>query len=241
MFSLGMTTLIGIHASNGEEGIILASDINRTQTSWQPRGDIAYRQQIRSETQKIYVNDSRDIAICMSGLQDLPYFDFLTKVLRGTIDIRNAIQNKKFEEFLQLHLDRWGSGTPNEDLNSGLLLATRFEGAPKLYSCWPLGGLGEFPWISIGSGSRFAHEYLSKQDKLIPGYLSIQEGIDLAVQGLDAATQDIFTGGLDLVVITKSGIQEHGRSIKQIMLQAKATAINDIKGKYRTDDAQGVF
>ncbi len=65
-----MTTLVGIKAEKGKKGVILVSDISRTQTTWNPQGYVAYREQTRSEGQKIYVSDNQEMALCISGIYD---------------------------------------------------------------------------------------------------------------------------------------------------------------------------
>ena len=83
-----MTTIVGIKSEQGDPAVILASDLTRTATRWVPAGDSAYREQRKSEGQKIYVSDSNEVAICMAGIFDPPYTDFLSKILNGKISIK---------------------------------------------------------------------------------------------------------------------------------------------------------
>lgn len=228
-----MTTLIGIKAEKGKEGVILASDLSRTQTSWNAQGDIAYRQQTKSEGQKIYVDDQKKIALSMSGIFDNLYTDFLSQVLEGDLDIKKAVKKGFFLELKTMNEMRWEGRIPDVEYMNGLLLATNFD-KPKLYTCWPLGRVEERNWTSIGSGSNYALKHISKQGKLIPRKLSLEEGIDLAVSSLNEAAQDIYTGGLDLVIVTSEGIREYGEDIKNAMDSAKNKSIEDIKKDYNT-------
>lgn len=223
-----MTTLIGMKVEKGKEAVILASDLSRTQTRWSAEGDVAYRQQTRSEGQKIYVDDKREIALCMSGNFDQFYIDFLSRVLNGNIDVKKAITKGYFSEFLDLNLKRWEGRVPDSKYMNGLLLATRFD-KPTLYTCWPLGRIEERVCTSIGSGSEYALAHISKQGKLIPKRLTLEEGIDLSIASLDEASQDIYTGGLDLVVVTQEGIKEFGNGITNAIKSAKKEIIQKIK------------
>ena len=228
-----MTTLVGIKAEKGGKGVILASDLSGTQTRWTAEGDVAFRQQMRSEMQKIYVNNEREIALCTAGFHDQLYVNFLSKILEGKIDIRGVTKRGYFPQLKNLNEKRWDKKLPNSDYMNSLLIATRFDN-PRLYTCWPLGKVEEREWTSIGSGSNYALNYISKQGKLIPRGLSLNEGIDLAVSGLDEAAQDIYTGGLDLVVVTKDGIREFGENIKRTLDSARERVVKRIKREYQS-------
>jgi 20S proteasome alpha/beta subunit len=223
-----MTTLIGIKAEKEKKGVILGSDISRTQTHWESQGDIAYRQQKRTEGQKIYIDKSGNSAICMTGVFDGTYIEFLSKFIEGEFDIEKITKTKSFPELLNLNLSRWGGRVPNDELLNALLLATRVNG-PELYTCFPLGYVETRSATSIGSGSRYALEYLSGQEKLIPRGISIREGVDLTVAALDKASQDLYTGGLDLVVVTDQGIDDIGKNIRKKVDSARLRAINEAK------------
>jgi len=225
-----MTTLVGVTAEKGKKGIILASDLSRTRTSWRPHGDVAFRQQTRSEGQKIYIDNEGEFAVCMSGVFDQSYVDFLSELLEGNTDLIKNIPEGKFYELLRLNLSRWEGRIPNEDMNS-LLFATRFNGKPELYTCYPLGNIERRIYTSIGSGSGYALENISSSTELIPKGITLKKGVDLVVQSLEKASQDIYTGGLDLVVVTKNGIQSFGKDIKESIDNAKSYAIRDIKKK----------
>lgn len=67
-----MTTIIGITGYQGTDprtsAVVLASDVASTLQNWEAKGDVAYMQRTRKEAQKIYINDSGDAAIAMSGV-----------------------------------------------------------------------------------------------------------------------------------------------------------------------------
>jgi len=227
-----MTTLVGIVARKEKPGVVLASDISRTQTSWQAQGDVAYRQQTRSEGQKIHISDDKRLAICMSGIFDQLYVNFLSGVLSGKVDVEKAIAEGKFDDLKQLNESRWGGRVPNNEEINGLLLAVRFGGMPKLYTCYPLGYIEEREWTSVGSGSGYALNHIVKQGKLIPHYLTVPEAIWLAKSSLDEAAQDIYTGGLDIAVVTPEDIEGFGELIRKNVSSIQNKTIEEISQKY---------
>lgn len=222
---------MGIKAYKGRAGVILGSDMSRTETKWTAEGDVAYREQTRTEGQKIYVDDKRRIALCMSGVYDPFYTDFLSKVLDGDINVKKAVKQGFFPELRDLNFSRWGGRVPNSEQINALLLATRFD-KPKLFTCFPLGKVEERDWTSIGSGSQYALRYISEQSRLIPRRINLGEGIDIAVGSLDRASQDVYTGGLDLVVLTKDNIQEFGREIRKEIDDARVKALEKVKAHF---------
>jgi 20S proteasome alpha/beta subunit len=230
-----MTTLIGIKASKGEQGVILASDMSRTQTRWTPQGDVAYRQQKRTEGQKIYINDAGTAAMCMSGVYDQPYVDFLSQFLEGEFNLEKVLEKGFFPELLNLNLKRWGGRVPNTDACNALLIATRLgkESTPMLHTCYPLGAIEERSWTSIGSGSEYALEYLSESGKLVPKRIDVEQGIDLTVKALDKASQDLYTGGIDLIVVRPEGIEDFGEQIRKEVDAARQKAIAKAKASLR--------
>ncbi len=133
-----MTTLVGIKAGNGEGGVVLGSDMSRTQTGWNPQGDIAYRVQRRIEGQKIYVDNKRELALCMSGVFDRQYVDFLSAVLEGDINFRESVERGSFNELAALNLNRWEGRFPDTSLLNGLLVATVMKGSQIFILVFPL-------------------------------------------------------------------------------------------------------
>jgi 20S proteasome alpha/beta subunit len=224
-----MTTIVGIHAELNGEGVVLASDLNQTQTSWAQYGDVAHRRQTRSEGQKIYVSDDRQFAVAMSGVFDDSYTSFLSDILKGKINVLEAIRCNSFKDFLNLNLSRFGGRMPNNDNLNGLLIATRYDNKPRLHTCWPLGLIEERDYISIGSGSDFALNHIASAKKLIPAYMDLASAVELSAEGLDKASRDIYTGGVDLVVVTPDGIKEYGDKIKNSLKTARKKIILEIK------------
>ncbi len=232
-----MTTLVGVVARKGNsirQGVVIASDITSTLTGWKSDGEVAIKEQTKSEHQKMYVDDARRLTVAMTGVYDFPYCNFLKKLLSGKIDFRKAVKKKQFDQFFKLNLGRFeGMLWDNEHQNS-LLVATRYAGKPELWSCWPLGKVCEIPLAtSIGSGSKHAFDYFKSKDILGPNGLSLPEAITFAVEAMERASTDIYTGGLDVVVVTHKGIDEYGSMIAQTLKDAKRKAISDVINRYR--------
>ncbi len=231
-----MTTLVGIEAQQGKPGIVLASDLTASIESWVDKGDVAVRKQEKETVQKIYVSDDKNLAVCMTGTADLAYNDFLQALLRGEFDFKKYAdeverqEGAMFNEARNLTLSRWGGRLPNNDMNS-FLIATRYDGKPRLLTCYPLGITERINSTSIGSGSRYAIEKLSLHRSKIPKYTSLKDAVEWSVEALEAAQRDAHTGGLDLVVVTADGIEEHGASISNAISEARSRAVSSIIGR----------
>lgn len=223
-----MTTLVGIVAEKGKKSVILASDLNRTHVNWQPQGDYAFKKLTKTEAPKIWVNDQRDLALCMTGVFDQYYIEFLARVLNGKIDFKKALKKGVFEQLKNINYARWQGKMPTENFNA-LLVATRYKGEPRLYTCFPLGNVEERDCASIGSGSDFAFAYLQNQDIMSSLRITRLDAIDLATGALEAAAQDIYTGGLDIVSVGEKGIKEFRPLIQRIAKQDRLRLIEAIK------------
>jgi len=226
-----MTTLVGIKANRGKKGVVLASDLNKTRQEWKPEGDIAYKELTTSETQKIYAGHSNRVAIAGAGIVDSYLGKFIEDIKRGKIDIEKVITESYFPEVLDMNLNRWNGTVPIAENSSSFLMATRF-GEPKLYTCWPLGKVEERLWTSIGSGSKYALQYLrDAEGPMQNNSWTLKRSLDLSVESLNRASQDIYTGGLDIVVLTKEGLFPFGKDIKTSLQGAKKRVVRNIKSK----------
>ena len=81
---------------------------------------------------------------------------------------------------------------------------------------------------TTGSGSRFSEEYLGKQSIFTPNTISLDEGIKISLGALDSASQDVYTSGLDMVVVTPDKIKEFGKELKTSMNDAKTRWITRV-------------
>ena len=227
-----MTTLVGILAERNKPGVILASDLSRTTTTWQQQGDVAYKHQTRAPAQKIHINRAGDTAIAMSGVYDNLYKDFLAAMIEGQIDFHKATEAGFFEELQKMNLYRWDGRVPNNEVSNALLVATNFGSEPKLYTCFPLGKTEERTYTSIGSGSGYALEFINNLTESIPRSVTVRRGIDIAIGALENAEQDIYTGGADIAIISPKRIDSYGASIEAAISRAKKEKIAEIKRNF---------
>ena len=225
-----MTTLIGLVSDRKEPVVVLGSDLSGTSYSWKSEGDMAYRKQERNESQKIYADDKGEVVISTTGIIDGHYQEFLLDVLREKINVKKAVESGFFKEVLDMHLNRWGGFIPDQNRQNSFLIATRFDDKPKLHTCYPLGKIEERYWTSIGSGSEYSLDHIRKSGKMDRG-VYLDEAIDLVVGGLHAASQDIHTSGLDLVVVKPNGIYQFGDDIRNSLEEAKRNTVESIKKK----------
>lgn len=235
-----MTTIIGLKAGKGKKGVVLASDLTGTIESWSQQGDVAVREQIKRNTQKIYLNQDKTAAFAMTGVLD----DVSKKVLNdlrydGDM-IRNAVQNKYLECLFQANLSR-GKGRIWDSQNEcGMLLAERLNDEPRLWTCYPLGLVekrdGEKFYTAIGSGSRYALEYLNSLQMMDARDIDLENGIGVVISALTRANADIYTGGLDLSVVTQDNIYEFGQEINKNAARAEERAIRRIMRRFRDKD-----
>jgi|TARA_Y100000310_G_scaffold231972_1_gene234687 hypothetical protein len=226
-----MTTLIGIESAKkkGKRGIVLASDLRGTKTNWKPSGDVAYREQRAVDNQKIHINDNETLAFCMSGISDEYWRDFSQKLRLGKIKVGKALREGYFPELKTLNEFRWGGRVPDTSLFNAILIASRMRGSEGLYTCYPLGKVEQRAWTSIGSGSDYALEHIAKKSDNIPYYTSSEEALELAVESLDKASQDLHTGGLDIAFISKERIISFGNLIKEELDKAKERSLKRMK------------
>ncbi len=135
-------------------------------------------------------------------------------------------------------LKRMGRRLPDIQETSGIILVTRFNKNPKLYTCFPLGGVEERVWTCAGSGDKKISEYMQALQVMFEardytGNSSEPETKDVIRVGLEAVrrsqSQDIYSHGLDMIVCTSKGIVDHyadlgddfGKKLKKIQKQYK--------------------
>ncbi len=228
-----MTTLIGIVAGKGNPSVVLASDLQGTSEEWEERGDYAIRRQERSEHQKIHINDANDLAVCMTGTADGPYRGFLFDLLHGKHDFREAIKASKFEPLARLNYDRFGGRTWDNNHTNTLFVATRYDNKPQLWKCWPLGKIDEMYMAAEGSGSKHATNYLRELNYLCSRDIDAGNAVDATVGALKVASRDLYTTGMDIVVVRGEDILRFGDLIKNSIRKAEENAIDNIKSQLK--------
>jgi hypothetical protein len=221
-----VTTIIGIVTD--DHHVILASDQAKTQERWEVKGDTMYRHRNSSPAKKIHVGLDGRFAVGMTGVSDLLYTAFLTRLLAGSITVAERTKSGYCPELLEIQLIRWNRRVPTTDTNT-LFLATRY-GPPALYQCWPLGLIELSDSDAIGSGAEYAKQVIAER-KQIPERITLSDGLDLALYALERASQDPYTKGLDLVVVSPGGIREYGHSLREATEQAKRDQLQRIKAE----------
>lgn len=234
-----MTTIIGMNAGKGNKGVVLASDCQATYMtdSMNPVS--------KGPIEKIDISEAREVAIGMSGVFDEHYTEFLTKVIKGDIDIRKVVDEGYFRELRDLNSSRWKT-LPDQRMN-GLLLATRFDNNPQLYTCWPMGQVEPRGFTVIGSGQELPLEYFTSKRAvslyeegkscLDPENLSLEDAIGYSYIGLEAATsQDVYSSGVNLVVVEEGEIKEYGPGIREKAKVAEREEVRRIQKLYASEE-----
>ena len=138
-----------------------------------------------------------------------------------------------------MNVQRLGTKLPDTGALTSFLLATRFDNVPKLWTCWPMGAVEERSWVALGSGEERIREYLKALQVYgeSKGYLdfrspTISDAIRVGLEAVRRAqTQDVYSHGLDMLVVTPKGINDHydelgddfGRILRRIQRQYKST------------------
>ena len=162
--------------------------------------------------------------------------DFLSNLLRGKIELKKALENSYFPELAKLTLDRWGHKKPDKRFNE-LLIASRFDEQPKLYSCSELGAIEHIKSIgaAIGSGRDYAIDYVNLRmgapNPKYPG-ITMKRAIRLAYGAIGKASKDIYTGGEDISTITGKEIKNHGKEINKAVEKTKKQELDKILEDY---------
>ena len=207
-----MTTVFGIKHPEVEEAIIVA-DRQTTSVSEQtgiPSGKFLGR--------KLWKSKDDNFCFGHAGNRDQETYDFIQKFIVGEFDIEGITKKGYFPELRKLNLGRMGRQHPDMQKLSGIVLTTRFEKNPKLWTCFPLGEVGERIWTSVGSGDEKIIQYMDAlktlneaRDYQNPDTKARLQ--DILRVGLEAVrrsqSQDLYSHGLDLMVCTPEGINDH--------------------------------
>jgi 20S proteasome alpha/beta subunit len=233
-----MTTIIGLKTDRGKKsnrGLLLGSDSTLTSTTWDDKGDIAYKVQTTHNTDKLYSNRSKTFVIGVTGTIDDACGEFFNKLLRNKFDLRKKVSDKKFPEFRELNLSRWNGRYPNLNEINEFLLATRFDNKTNLYHCWPLGEVEEIvDGVTIGSGSKYAGEAikrkLQKDRKNLP-YITMNYARKLMDEGLAESDKDIYSGGIDLIVVRPDKVIPFSAEIKKLLKASRKQIFDLVRDK----------
>jgi|SRR3989344_414918 len=209
-----MTTVIGL--ANSEIGIaVLCADRQSTMSTQRDNNPTD-----KMLGRKLWVSKDNLYAFGHSGMRSEGFEDFISEMVDGSINIEQAVKDRNFTKLRELNLKRLGTKTPDPEKLSSFLLATRFGEKPCLYNCWPLGDVEEFGLTYIGSGARKADEYFraraviqQAREYIAPNNDGSSKKGNILIAGLEALRYaqsiDIYSSGLDLVVVTPDKIIDH--------------------------------
>ena len=203
-----MTTIFGLtHPS--EKMAILVADRQTTRldgVTGLPKG--------KSLGRKIWVSDDGDYCFGHTGTI---YPDFLEKLAKGGFDIEGITKRGYFPALRKLNIKSMGRKLPNLKDLTGIILITRFDNDPKLFTCFPLGEVGERGWTSAGSGDEIVAEYMKSltvlsqaRDYRPVSELKTGELFQIGLEAVRSAQgQDVYSHGLDMMVCTPERINDH--------------------------------
>lgn len=251
-----MTTIIGIKASLGLEGVVFCSD---TQLNHYVDEDLTKTEKDKAD--KIIL--SKKWMAGYAGAFDKDISHFLRVLSQpkkyGSTDsnsfniISGAIERySQGTKYKKPHFPEWNlynsmarrKGTKVDDIGV-LLMAAYFSGKADMWEIDEFGNLKqpqkerEIEYLTIGSGSDEVEEYFKEllndetSDKVDQSLIDIPTAIDLAVGALSRAESDPCTSGINIAVLTKYGTQEYGDSIKTAVDAARKKEIKLIKRKYK--------
>lgn len=252
-----MTTIIGIKASLGLEGVVFCSD---TQLShFDADGTLTKTEKDKAD--KILLSKRWLIGDTGAFDKDKSYFlRFLSQPREYGRTDRNSLniigraigRYNQGTKYKKPHFPEWNlynsmarrNGTEVADIGT-LIMAAYFLGKVDMWEVDEFGNLKqpqkekEIEYLAIGSGSSEVEEYFKEllndetSDKVDQSLIDIPTAIDLAVGALSLAESDPCTSGINIAVLTKYGTQEYGDSIKTAVDAARKKEIKLIKRKYK--------
>jgi hypothetical protein len=211
-----MTTVFGIKHPKIEAAVLVADRQTTTmngQTGF-PMGKYLGR--------KLWICKEGVYCFGHSGLRDNETEDFAQGLAQGNFDVLKIIKKGYFPELRKLNIKRMGKENPDLNKLSSFLLATRFDGKPKLYTCFPLGSVQERVWTAVGSGYPRIKEYMDAMQIFTEARDYLNNGKDPTIAdairvGLEAVrrsqSQDLYSHGLDMLVCTPEEINDHSTEL----------------------------
>ena len=251
-----MTTIIGIKASLGLEGVVFCSD---TQLNHYVDGNLTKTETDKAD--KILLGKKWMMGFAGAFDKDISHFlRSLTQpkrygsthhdsfsIIASAIkryELGTKYKKQHFPELNSYNLMALRNGTKLDDLST-LLMAAHFSGNVDMWEIDEFGNLKqpqkekEIEYLAIGSSSSIVDEYFERllndetTDKIDQSRIDIPTAIDLAVGALDLAENDPDTSGMNIAVLTKNGAREYGHSIRAAVDIARKKEIESIKRKYR--------
>jgi len=227
-----MTTVFGIKHPK-IEATVLVADRQATSLDQQtgiPNGKFLGR--------KLWKSEDKEYCFGHAGNMDKEMYEFVQKLSSGKFDVKKITKEGYFNELRELNIKRLGREIPDIQKLSGIILTTRFDKSPKLYTCFPLGNVEERIWTCAGSGDQKINEYMQALQVFSEAQDYLDDASDPKMQdiirvGLEAVrrsqSQDMYSHGLDMITCTPDNVTDHyrdlgddfGRKLKKIQKQYK--------------------
>ena len=192
---------------------------------------------------KLWIADDSMYAFGSIGLMDEASRKLINEMKSGSIDIEKIVSEGKFPQLRDLNHSRMGTKLPNFNngcILSSFLLVTRYNNKPSLYTCWPLGDVDSRILTHVGSGSNRVERYIQSLNTLADArdYLSgdtrmtNEEAIQVSLEAARYAQQeDIYSSGLDMVVLTPKRIVDHHKDLQEDNFMKK---LRKIEARHRS-------
>ncbi len=227
-----MTTVLGLKHPDVKTAILVA---DRQATTIDERTGFPDQKYLG---RKLWSSADGNFCFGHSGKMDQKMEDFVQALSNGKFDVENIINKGNFSQLRKLNIERMGKRLPDLGQLSGIVLATRFNQDPRLYTCFPLGNVEERVWTSIGSGEERVTEYMNALNVIGESRNYLGNGTGHTTQsiiqiGLEAVrraqSRDLYSHGLDMMVCTSDEIRDHfaelgddfGAKLKKIQRQYK--------------------
>ncbi|MBN2042572.1 MAG: hypothetical protein JW754_02085 [Candidatus Aenigmarchaeota archaeon] len=251
-----MTTIIGIKAYGGKDhAVVMTGDFQATLTRFEEGGEAIYKRQEKSPQpyQKLMVDKDRELVLAITGTVETPATNrFIRLALNpdegeSKIDLKKKLASGYIPEFRAMNMGNcvFKNQYFEQKNQCEAMIGTRFDNEPRLFFVYPMGktndgtrkDMPESFYLSKGSGSRYAMEFLDRElDKKGIGVKSINvnDAIELASQALrESIGTDIYSSGMNLVVIDPMEIHEFGEQIRKASDDAVRKTINGIKNQFK--------
>jgi hypothetical protein len=227
-----MTTVFGLKYPKMNSGVLVA---DRQSTVLDDNGSPTGKELGR----KLWKAEDNSFCFGHSGRRDLRLEEFAYNLAQGKYDIEKVISKGYFPELRNLNVKRMGREVPDLNQISGLVMLTRLNSEPHLYACYPLGKVQEMAWSTMGSGQQKVTEYMNakrveweSRDYLEEeGIPDLQDTIQIGLEAVRRAqSQDLYSHGLDMVVVTPRRIKDHYNDLGDNF----GKTLKSIQNKYKT-------
>ncbi len=187
---------------------------------------------------KLWSSKSGDYCFGCAGSKGNGANEIIQRLYEGKIDVQDLIQKKFFPELMRLNVKKMGDKIPNMENIIQFVIASRFGKVPELYVCYPMGLVEKVGWVSAGTGEERMDEYMDalevfNQSKDYINDYSKREEADIISIALEvvrrAQFKDLYSHGLDMMVCTPEGINDHFEDLEDNF----GDKLKRIQNKYR--------